>query len=372
MHIWLSFRQMVAMKFREKLFLINHNHLTMKAILSFATGIIFTCSLVSCKKNVQPDSIPPPGGQVNSFASSPTANTVRTIAGQKYSSGKTLIDGPALIARFYTPSGLFLTESGIFYVADRRNNAVRQILNGQVSTIPLGPNRYGDTPREPQYIGISRVAGDIHLICAVNPDGDPYGQSWIYGAGGNFVASTWSTYTSRACLARDPYNDFFWTSTGMQIYKHKATSEDDIDKDRVPYPDSLLDENDNHRGSVYRGMYVGYNNVKYLGVNDHMFKLTSSGVFARIYAELNLGNITSIIGSRDSRTIYIAADGYIKRIYDNKLTVLAGPNAGFPDGRDGIGMMADVHANSLVLAKGENIIYFTDTFTNTIRQLSLK
>jgi hypothetical protein len=57
---------------------------------------------------------------------------------------------------------------------------------------------------------------------------------------------------------------------------------------------------------------------------------------------------------------------------NSKLTVLAGPNTLTPDGRDGRGANADVHASSLALGDHENSLYFLDYRTNTIRKIMLK
>lgn len=74
----------------------------------------------------------------------------------------------------------------------------------------------------------------------------------------------------------------------------------------------------------------------------------------------------------DSRTMYLAANGKIEKIENGRLIVLAGPNSATPDGRDGIGLNADVHAGSLALGDHENSLYFSDYSTNTIRTIMLK
>jgi hypothetical protein len=347
----------------------------MKIKFAYINLLAVIFAITSCTKSEQPtpETSTDQRAALATTAKATAPNTISTIAGQRYTSGPTKLDGSVLSARFNYPTGLFTTESGILYVADTRNNAIRQILNGEVTTLTLAPNNYGETIHEPIYVGLQQI-GTIHVICAVNPDSDPYSQSWIFGPTGEFVASQWDFYITRNSLAKDPYGDFFWTSVHMQILKDQAVTSEFIGKDPVTYDTSILPENDYHRGTAYRAMFVGYNNVKYLGVNNHMYKLTPSGVFARIYADLSLGNISCIIANKDNRTIYFTADGYIKKIVNNKLTIIAGPNAKTPDGRDGVGLLADVHARSLILAKfeGENTIYFTDTFTNTIRKLSLK
>lgn len=63
-----------------------------------------------------------------------------------------------------------------------------------------------------------------------------------------------------------------------------------------------------------------------------------------------------MILNKDSRTMYVADNGYIKRIDGHKVTVLAGLK-GTNDGRDGPAKEADVYAFGLALAKGENELY---------------
>ncbi|MBL4675080.1 MAG: hypothetical protein JKY70_02570 [Mucilaginibacter sp.] len=78
-----------------------------------------------------------------------------------------------------------------------------------------------------------------------------------------------------------------------------------------------------------------------------------------------------MILNKDSRTMYVADNGYIKRIDGDKVTVLTGPK-GTNDGHDGSAKDADVYAFGLALAKGENSLYFTDLKANTVRRLYLK
>lgn len=80
-------------------------------------------------------------------------------------------------------------------------------------------------------------------------------------------------------------------------------------------------------------------------------------------------NITAIVGTKDSRSLYIADLGTIKALSNNKLSYFAGPQPPH-DGGDGIGSSADVRATKLALSKDEGTLYFTDE--NTVRKIYLR
>ncbi|MCL2217312.1 MAG: hypothetical protein FWB91_09885 [Defluviitaleaceae bacterium] len=57
------------------------------------------------------------------------------------------VDGALLEARFFEPSGLYITGEGVLYVADSANHSIRRIENGVVSTVagqPGEPIRFSD------------------------------------------------------------------------------------------------------------------------------------------------------------------------------------------------------------------------------------
>jgi len=56
-------------------------------------------------------------------------------------------DGSLHEARFFQPSGLYITTDGVLYVADSANHAIRMVYNGMVSTVagqPGEPIRFSD------------------------------------------------------------------------------------------------------------------------------------------------------------------------------------------------------------------------------------
>ena len=96
--------------------------------------------------------------------------TVSTFAG----SSEGLADGPALQARFHTPSGLAHDASGVVYVADTGNHAIRRIgVDGQVSTLAGGTRGFVDGPADQ-----ARFDGPMGV--AVDAQGNVY------------VADTWN------------------------------------------------------------------------------------------------------------------------------------------------------------------------------------
>ena len=70
--------------------------------------------------------------------------TVTTLAGMVGGSGS--VDGPATIARFFSPWGLAVDRDGNVYVADSANHAIRMVTpSGIVTTVAgvLGPQGFG-------------------------------------------------------------------------------------------------------------------------------------------------------------------------------------------------------------------------------------
>ncbi|MGG6311952.1 stalk domain-containing protein [Paenibacillus macerans] len=78
------------------------------------------------------------------------AGTVTTVAGggvladgKLYVDG-TYADGPAAVARFYSPRGLAVDAEGGLYIADSLNHVIRYLKNGQVTTIVGNAGEYGN------------------------------------------------------------------------------------------------------------------------------------------------------------------------------------------------------------------------------------
>ena len=338
------------------------NRFTLIAIL--AMMLFFT----NCNKqnDLKPELISSHNSST-SLAEPITNNTVVTLAGMPNSPG--FKDGSAKTAQFHNPTGIQLMNDGTIYIADYYNNAIRKFTpDGTVTTLKL-TNPQDVSINEPTSVGMDN-AGILHVVMSLGDD--EAGLTYFYDKSGNFITGDGYTYTALGPLAKDPYNDFFWFPIGTLIEKNVLAANGEIGTDDVPYNKRLLFEDETRRGQTLNGLFIGRNRVIYFATTFRLFKYTPGGVTQELYPDLSLGRITSIVLNSDSRTMYLAGSGKIEKIEGGKLTVLAGPNAATPDGRDGVGLKADVNANGLALGDHENSLYFSDTKTHTIRKLMLK
>jgi hypothetical protein len=301
-------------------------------------------------------------------ASGVPRNSVFTIAGGPYTTGPTLVNGTGRNAHFNGPVGIQLMDDGTIYVADARNNVIRKVTQaGLVST--FGIPKPGNTPlSQPKYIGITK-SGTINII-ATDP-GEGFSEGRIYKPDGTLVILNTYFYAIFVTLAKDPYEDVFWFNSGPSTRKFLPDGSGSIGTNFLEYNNEFLPEfPESH--PFFRGLFVGYNKVTYFTYNNQIYKHTPSNIGALIFPNLFFNNITCIIANKDSRTIYVADNGYIRRIDDGRLSTIAGPNNTNPDGRDGVGFKADVNAEYLALGKDESTLYFSDTKANAIRKIVLK
>jgi hypothetical protein len=340
----------------------------MNTKLLYLIALPLAIALAGCRKNsdLQPVSKMDENlSLMNAAANAVAANTVTTIAGSSLG----YQDGTGTNAKFYMPYGIQYAADGNIYVADRNNNQLRKVTpQGVVTTLPV--TKPSNPPlSEPEYVGVSK-AGIINVICISN---EGFSESRIYKADGTFDFAIAPFYAIFGTLAKDPYGDFFWFGQDGGLVKFLITPDRGwIGTDPPTFTNEYLEypESEERHRNV-SALAVGYNKVMYFAYGDHLYQHLPNGYTARIFKNLDLGSITSIILNKDSRTIYLAASGYIKRIDNGKLTVIAGPD-GLNTGRDGVGRKADVYAQSLAMGKTENEIYFSDTHVHTIRKIAFK
>lgn len=341
--------------------------------------------ITSCKKNeVAPtvsetDQIASGSALSLASAANPNSLKITTIAGQPFHFG--YADGIGKQALFHNPFGIDLSEDGYLYVADSYNSKVRKILlsDNSVTTVNL-PNAADGSAIIGPYI--VRVAKDGTLNIIAN---EPK-PVWIVKPGGTVLTPRYAPKAAPSGdIERDPSGNFFWAAeVDSQVVNNKLILQPYLKKfyinDATGFigtsPLTLninaIEEPDRSDFDIL-DFYPGYNGVKYVVINHtRLYKLSSSGVFSRIYKDMVFNEIYSIVSSRDSRTLYLAETGQIRCIANGVHKFLAGPSLVYHDGRDGTGSTADIFAEKLALSKDESTLYFSDNNTHTIRKMQLK
>lgn len=351
------------------------------------TGMILM--IVACKKNEAPtlnDTIADANKSsltnVNKVPYAPL--TVITIAGMSRQQGN--VDGQGAKAKFATPGDIKITEDGTIFITDKLNNSIRKISTSNVvSTVTIPNSATGQSLKLPDQIVIS-PDGTLNILADVAYTDVTTHPFWIVSPNGQVVTplikSTSFSY-HYLDLQFDPYNKFLKLSGDRRLKEdntvHQAILED-FEVSRflmgtntyTPPVDSLI--GDDKMLPAFGVMYCAYNGVKFFVIgNKHIYKLTPSGVFTLIYRDLDLMDVSGLIATRDTRTLYIVNRGKIESIFNGKLTFLAGPNLNNKNAQgDGVGSKADVTAFKLALSKDESTLYFTDQGRSTVRKILLK
>jgi hypothetical protein len=343
----------------------------------------FLFCAVGCKKN---EPIPIVNNTDLSVAQTvdakPKPLTVITIAGLFNTQGNK--DGTGEQARFNYPHGIDLADDGTLYVADLFNNAIRKVsTTGVVTTLKLPEATDGQILQLPEKVLVTKD-GTISILA--NNSLTPVNQHkfWIIKPSGELLtpASQVNYYTyGYFCIAKDPFSNYLQISGQRVVTNAVNHRQGFIESAEIangiigqhPYTPPLDSLNTGSREySQITQVYCGYNGVKYIVFRGkYVYKLTKSGVFTRIFRDINFHEIRDVTASKDSRTIYMVDRGAIVSITNNKLTELVGPaTRPIVAHPDGVGKDAYVFADYIVLSKDENTIYFTDD--NTVRKLILK
>jgi hypothetical protein len=310
--------------------------------------------------------------------------TVVTLAGQSGQQG--YVDGPGNQALFYNPSGISIAEDGSLYVIDNTNRKIRKVNTGNVvSTVNIPPSADGQTLTEPGDVFVGKD-GTLTILQSVHYLDQVKHRFWIVSPNGEVSTPPMRTDNywdySYSKIAYDPYSNFLKTCGGRRVEQHPSQYTpfmEDLEirngvmgtNRYVPPIDSFAVESQGV--STFTVIFCGYNGVKYfVSQNRYVFKLTPSGVFTRIFREFDLNGITSIVATKDSRTVYIVNRGRIEAISNGKKQFLVGPNQDFNAPPDGVGSQANVQANRLALSKDESTLYFTDSRFSTVRKLILR
>ncbi|MBD1363055.1 hypothetical protein IDJ77_04460 [Mucilaginibacter sp. ZT4R22] len=348
----------------------------MKRKFTIPAMLLALACLTTCKKNDVAESKISP--QIDNLAltemtiSGVPVNSVFTIARAPYKSGATLVNANGKNARFNNPFGIQLMADGTIYVADTGNDIIRMVSpTADVSSFAV-PNHELTNPaywlHSPKYLGID----DNNVVYTIDDDpSEPTDRVLIFTPDGALIGGYGNQYYDQRDMVKDPYANAFWSISGNTIQKVTAKKSNfTFNYEPIVFTNKFLPDEPGYY--TYPALFAGYNGVIYFAYKGKLYKHSKDNTGAVIFPELTFNNITCITANKDSRTLYVADGGYIKRIDNGKLSIIAGPNKTFPDGRDGVGSKADVNAKYLALSKDESAIYFSDSKANAIRKIILK
>jgi len=355
--------------------------------LKIYKSLLFTALIVlaSCKKDVQEPSNKLSGEELRSANTMALAApdghlplTVITIAGKYNIEG--YADGVADQSRLLGVSGIDLADDGALYVADTYNHRIRKItMPNIVSTIKIPKSSSEESLFQPSIVRVQKD-GTINVLAAPYEYQNLHSKFWIVKQGSSTSLTPIrhrADYTYYE-LEKDPYNNYLFiggiknTFTNGNDYqqaiieKFLPDAEGSYGKDAIYLPQPAFSTIPD-----VTSLFCGYNAVKYIIIHsEKIYKLTPSGVYQELYRNHRFYQISDIVATKDSQTLYIAEQGAIKAITDGKITYLVGPHKELK-GRDGVGAKADIYAFKLALSKDEGTLYFSDGHT-TVRKLLLR
>jgi hypothetical protein len=348
--------------------------------------IFFACALMvfsSCSKDEQ-SPLPALKSRELQEANAATTDghlplTVITIAGKYNQTG--YADGVGDQARLFGASGIDLAEDGSLYVADVNNHFIRKItMPNIVSTVNIPKNNLGESLYRPNSVRVQKD-GTINILASLYDYQNTHSRFWIIKPGST-VSLTPARHTvnySYYELEKDPYNNYlFMGGSKTNIVNGIGYPQSIIEKflpdvDGTYGKDAYFPPTPSGYVNVpyVTSLHCGYNAVKYVILHSEIIcKLTPAGVFQQLYRDHKFYQISDIVATKDSQTLYIAENGAIKAITDGKIKYLVGPHKELK-GRDGVGANADVNAFQLALSKDEGTLYFSDGYA-TVRKLLLR
>jgi hypothetical protein len=325
-----------------------------KSCITILLGIaLFTAS---CKKEMEQTVLTPTSdsAMVLAAAAVEPAYNVKTIAGvfTPANSDPHLLDGKGPVAKFYKPHGITVAGDGSIYVADFLNNAIRKItIQNNVYTIALP---YSQT-----------LSGQLPEAVTIATDGTLYVVSTSYGvriynnSKGIDISSRIGNSDSNLDIEKDS-KGVMWFVNDNSLCKITRIN---IQRNVVNFSGVLA------ANETLRAIGVGPSNVKYVSTATQLFKVDASGKITKLFPSYKFTFISGITVTKDGSTLYIADGNAVKMIKNNNITTIAKPLSN-NDGRDGVGLLADVVAANLALSNTEKALFVSDT-RNTIRKIIL-
>ena len=164
--------------------------------------------------------------------------TVKTLGGGYVSQRYGYFDTNTLYALFHTPMGLVANQSGTVFVADRDNNAVRELIN--VSGFQNGNTYTFTTNQIKSPVGVALDAsGNLYVLnrggtSAVNTNGTVL----EFNTYSMLIATNASNLTNAAALAIDPLGNLYITERTNLVVKISGGVQTLVAA--VPYTNAML------------------------------------------------------------------------------------------------------------------------------------
>ncbi|WPU94014.1 hypothetical protein SNE25_00550 [Mucilaginibacter sabulilitoris] len=337
----------------------------MKNIIAFVTGILFVLLFTTCTKERLNDLSVASGKKA---AAGSTQYTVTTLAGA-FVPSEDEHDGVGRGASFFEPNGIAVAQNGDLYVADINGNSIRRIVKDSVvSTVQFPTSGVGNqVPFAPFEIAVSTDGyitftqnGDFRSapsVISYKPNTDIYKER---------SSPDGSAFSS---VSLDPHFNLVWVCSSQVFTNSYQIYKVDPPKQQL-YPKLVAIDNVGQDVS-FVAISACLNNIKYLATSKNtLYKFTSDQQLVLI-PNIHFDSIMGMAATKDASTIYVADDGYIKRIdvATGTMTTIAGPD-GSNTQKDGVGMAADVSAIRVALSNDEKTLYFTN-YGFIIRKITL-
>ncbi len=289
---------------------------------------------------------------------------VSTLAGSE----EGFADGVGYAAQFSSPTGIAVDLAGIVYVADTKNQKIRTILpDGRVSTLAGSTKGYTDGIgaaaqfSNPEYIA---VTGD-GIVYVLNSDyGQPYCIRKILPNG---TVSTLVRLGDRPHSITVDSRGYIYIGVGERIVKILPDGTTSLLQGIIPRNSRLTIDN---RGNVYLVVDGEHNSiVKILpdGTKHTLLDVDVEFVGGPIAARRIFVPHSITVDNREN--LYITDSHRIRKIYpDGTMTILAGKQEGFLDGR---GSEARFSFPTGIAIDNAGVLYIADTINNRIRKMAI-
>ncbi|MBE9585890.1 hypothetical protein IM792_15645 [Mucilaginibacter sp. JRF] len=329
----------------------------MKRILPLIYSVVAILCLYGCQK----DGIPLDEKKAHDV---PGEHLVTTIAGNGNGFEED-IDGVGKAASFAQPIGIGVTSKNVIYVACINGNSIRKIVQDSiVNTVSFSPSSF--ELYAPQELVVA-TDGTITFTSKTYIQEAGLVVSYKPGSGQAPLVRGDDVYTG---LTVDPQENMIWACAGQVFSQNFQFFKVEPYKKTVNFVLIPIDKvSPNAR---FSNIVALRNDVKYVVANGStLYKYEEGGHLAPTLTNLTFTSITSMIATKDSKTIYMVDDYKIKKldVATGTVETLAGPN-GSGSNEDGVGLAADVSAIRIALSADEKFIYFTN-LNYLIRKIAL-